>query len=366
MFKASIIKIINNNIILNVIILSASVFLLFSCTTKEEIEKLYYINKIPRTTYQKFLFKAEKGDVEVQNLLGYMLYYGEGAKQDYDKAHQWFHRSAEQGNTKAQRNLGLFHARISSEIPEKYYDPIESNEWLLMTGNMNISQELSDNYNINQDYFQSGSTLDIGKKVYQIFCAGCHGFEGIAAYKAAPSFATGERLEKPESELLNSIRNGKGMMPSWVDILPLKLRKASLIYIRSELYHRIELEKLTTVDDKLIVNNDSTELNTYKLGAQTYSMFCAGCHGFNGIAYYINSPSFALGERMDKTDKVLATSISNGLSVMPSWGSKLSEQEILAVLVYIRRIEAHFNVGIERSLNQPLGNFFDFHPDHFK
>ena len=35
-----------------------------------------------------------------------------------------------------------------------------------------------------------------GSEVYLTFCAGCHGFDGIAAYPPAPSFALGERLHQ--------------------------------------------------------------------------------------------------------------------------------------------------------------------------
>ncbi len=69
----------------------------------------------------------------------------------------------------------------------------------------------------------SGSTLaeassgtgfaSVGGRVFLTYCAGCHGFDGFADYPPAPSFSMGERLEKDDRMLLQSILNGKGGCP---------------------------------------------------------------------------------------------------------------------------------------------------------
>lgn len=41
-----------------------------------------------------------------QDWLGYMYYYGDGVKQDYDEAKKWFMKAAEQGDEDAQKFLG--------------------------------------------------------------------------------------------------------------------------------------------------------------------------------------------------------------------------------------------------------------------
>ena len=49
----------------------------------------------------------------------------------------------------------------------------------------------------------------------------------------APSFANGERLEKADAELLQSIAEGKGeIMPSWSEVLSEEQRIAVLRYVR--------------------------------------------------------------------------------------------------------------------------------------
>lgn len=72
-----------------------------------------------------------------------------------------------------------------------------------------------------------------GGRVFLTYCAGCHGFDGFAAYPPAPSFSMGERLEKDDRMLLQSILKGKGGMPSWEDKLPVTMLRDAISYLRS-------------------------------------------------------------------------------------------------------------------------------------
>lgn len=78
-----------------------------------------------------------------------------------------------------------------------------------------------------------------GSDVYLTFCAGCHGFEGIAAYPPAPSFALGERLHKSDDTLLQSVLSGKNGMPPWEDKLPVYMLRAAIEYLRTMNERRI-------------------------------------------------------------------------------------------------------------------------------
>ena len=91
--------------------------------------------------------------------------------------------------------------------------------------------------------------------------------------------------------------------------------------------------------------------------------FCAGCHGFNGIAYYVNSPSFALGERLIKDDVELERSIRSGTGLMPGWGALLSHEEIRDILRFVRTLPIAFETGIANDLNDPPPLFFHFRSD---
>lgn len=74
--------------------------------------------------------------------------------------------------------------------------------------------------------------LVLGQNVFQTYCAGCHGFDGLAFYPPAPSFSMGDRLYKSNSELMRSILNGRGAMPSWANKLPVYWLEQALAYIR--------------------------------------------------------------------------------------------------------------------------------------
>jgi uncharacterized protein len=60
---------------------------------------------------QKYLTKADQGDVDAQYNLGIMYYHGEGVAKDIDKALHWFQMAAEQEDADAQYNLGLMHGK---------------------------------------------------------------------------------------------------------------------------------------------------------------------------------------------------------------------------------------------------------------
>ena len=102
--------------------------------------------------------------------------------------------------------------------------------------------------------------------------------------------------------------------------------------------------------------------NTESQGEATYATFCAGCHGLNGIAAYVQAPSFALGERMDKTDEKLFHTITHGHGVMPAWRDKLTEQSLLEALQFVRTLPQQYQNGIAQVLRTPPSVYFLFGP----
>jgi len=76
-------------------------------------------------------------------------------------------------------------------------------------------------------------------------------------------------------------------------------------------------------------------------GKTIYHGYCAPCHGSNGkgnrgiAADFVNDT-----ERMSKSDEDLLNSIREGFSgkigSMPRWKNRLSEEEMVSVLQYIR------------------------------
>ncbi len=65
-------------------------------------------NLRPQTTFERFLPLAVAGDSSIQHLLGYMYFYGEGVEANFEESKRWFELAAQEGDARAQRNLGLF------------------------------------------------------------------------------------------------------------------------------------------------------------------------------------------------------------------------------------------------------------------
>lgn len=97
-------------------------------------------------------------------------------------------------------------------------------------------------------------------------------------------------------------------------------------------------------------------------GEQSYLTFCSGCHGVNGIAAYENSPSFAFGERLEKTDAILMRSLLNGMQEMPGWEGKLPRQSLREVLAFVRTLQSRYDAGIAGTLRSTPGYYYLFGP----
>ncbi|MBI4522573.1 MAG: SEL1-like repeat protein [Deltaproteobacteria bacterium] len=97
-------------------------------------------------------------------------------------------------------------------------------------------------------------------------------------------------------------------------------------------------------------------------GESTYATFCAGCHGLNGIAAYEGSPSFALAERLEKTDAQLLRTITEGHGVMPAWKDKLTAQALTDALGFVRTLPLQYQNGIAQVLRTPPSLYFLFGP----
>ena len=73
---------------------------------------------------------------------------------------------------------------------------------------------------------------DFGKELYESNCAACHGDDGTALLPGTPHFSRGERLEKTDAELMESIVSGLKIMPPWAGIMNEKELEDCLAYLR--------------------------------------------------------------------------------------------------------------------------------------
>ena len=66
---------------------------------------------------------AKGGNVEAQNMLGYMYRYGQGVPQDFEQARYWYRLAADQGHARAQNNLGVMY-RQGLGMPQDYQEAL--------------------------------------------------------------------------------------------------------------------------------------------------------------------------------------------------------------------------------------------------
>lgn len=106
----------------------------------------------------------------------------------------------------------------------------------------------------------------------------------------------------------------------------------------------------------------STRTDDVSPGEAAYATYCAGCHGLNGIAAYIDSPSFALRERLDKSDAELLHGIESGMGAMPGWGGKLSPLLLARILAFVRTLPEQYEQGIMHGIRRAPELYFLFGP----
>jgi len=58
-----------------------------------------------------------------------------------------------------------------------------------------------------------------GSKLYAMHCVSCHGASGVSVMPGTPNFKQGGALMRPDSFLLNIIKNGKNASPAYAGIM---------------------------------------------------------------------------------------------------------------------------------------------------
>lgn len=66
---------------------------------------------------------AKRGNIEAQNMLGYMYRYGQGVPQDFEQARHWYRLAADRGHARAQNNLGAMY-RQGLGVPQDYEEAL--------------------------------------------------------------------------------------------------------------------------------------------------------------------------------------------------------------------------------------------------
>lgn len=72
-----------------------------------------------------------------------------------------------------------------------------------------------------------------GKELYTRHCMGCHGPSGEGMMPGLPNFSRGEQMFKTDSQLIDAIRDGNGVMPSFNGLLDDEQISDVVAYLRT-------------------------------------------------------------------------------------------------------------------------------------
>ncbi len=192
----------------------------------------------PDTPFERLYALAEAGDAESQNLIGFMLFFGEMAPRSRPIARHWFEAAARQGHMSAQLNMAVV-SFLGAGMPQDRGEALRYFEMARASNarSPGAAQLRAFPASLESLIDQACSTSDVqvttGERTFITFCAGCHGLNGIAAYAGAPSFAFGERMEKSDGELFTTIVRGHEVMPGWGDKLGPELLASALDFART-------------------------------------------------------------------------------------------------------------------------------------
>jgi hypothetical protein len=82
-----------------------------------------YLRQDYERALEEWVPLAKSGNIEAQNMLGYMYRYGQGIPQNFEQAHYWYRLAAEQGHARAQNNLGAMY-RQGLGVPQDFAEAL--------------------------------------------------------------------------------------------------------------------------------------------------------------------------------------------------------------------------------------------------
>ena len=203
-----------------------------------------------------------------------------------------------------------------------------------------IQMEVSDEMLASITALQGGETLALGLTTYAENCAACHGSNG-AGTMIAPAIDSVDLRARPKDEIISLVNNGVNgtLMASWQNIIaPEEINAAvEMIFRWDELIATgvefPEVEVMTFASTPEMIAD----------GQQLFNIACKSCHGVDGygspMAPALNNQIF-----LEQTpDAAIYQIIAGGVSgtLMPAWGSRLSDYDLQSLVAYLRSNEAN-------------------------
>ncbi|MGD8632843.1 MAG: c-type cytochrome [Anaerolineales bacterium] len=190
-----------------------------------------------------------------------------------------------------------------------------------------------------------------GRKIYEQNCVTCHGENGDAELLGSANFRDLRQMDDlAPRDLYLVATQGRGSMPAWQSLLNQDQRWAVIDYIRTFSYDP-ELESSLAENTTATVEATAQECEleqqnpfawddvaAIQTGQEVYKTDCAGCHGGDGSGGLPDTPDFtsaAVQSELEDEPGEHFCDVLTGVSVMPAFGTRLSEQEIWSVITYL-------------------------------
>ncbi|MDD2922399.1 MAG: c-type cytochrome [Anaerolineales bacterium] len=181
-----------------------------------------------------------------------------------------------------------------------------------------------------------GATLQTAVRIFAGTCVACHGADGVGT-SIAPALNDLDTREKLPEDLTRTITYGNTgtLMAGWGNTLQPEEISALVTMIKR--WEEIPAGTIPAPNIPIPTTQESIAL-----GSQLFAANCSRCHGPEGQgtprAPSLNVKSFFV----DKSDQTIQQIITNGVpgTAMPTWGDRMSEVQIQAIVGFIRQWEA--------------------------
>jgi cbb3-type cytochrome c oxidase subunit III len=181
--------------------------------------------------------------------------------------------------------------------------------------------------------------LAAGLTVYAENCSACHGVDGSGT-ALAPAVNTAKLRASGAEEITRIVSYGvpNTLMAGWEDSLAPE--QIANVVTLLERWPELETAGVAFPEVEPVVFEITPELIAQ--GQQLYNVACKSCHGVEAygtrMAPSLNNQQF-LGET---PDAAIYQIIAGGVpeTAMPAWGGRLTEEDLSALVAYLRSLES--------------------------
>ena len=185
-----------------------------------------------------------------------------------------------------------------------------------------------------------GENLGLGLVVYAENCAACHGSNGSGTV-IAPALDSVDLRARPPEEIYELVNNGvpATLMAGWQGMLP----DEEIILVIDMIYRWPEMLEAGVEFPEVALASFPSTPEMIAEGNALFHLACKSCHG---VSAYGSPMAPALNNQIflsQTPDAAIYQIIAGGVSqtLMPAWGSRLSDYDLQTLVAYLRSLEAN-------------------------